>query len=148
MNQIFVDTSAWNALADVGDPDHEIALLYKDGIPEGCLLVVTNYILDELYTLMLMNQGYRDAIESKGQIDIRIQAGILEVVWVTEDIASEAWSIFERFNVDKEWSFTDCVSYVVMKQRKISQVFTFNHHFEQMGLFLLILKKIFYIISC
>lgn len=35
--------------------------------------------------------------------------------------------------ISKEWSFTDCVSYVVMKQREITEAFTFDHHFAQMG---------------
>ena len=35
--------------------------------------------------------------------------------------------------MDKLWSFTDCVSYVVMKQRGITEAFAFDHHFEQMG---------------
>ncbi|MCI0617433.1 PIN domain-containing protein [bacterium] len=133
MKQIFVDTSAWDAIADAGDANHEMALLYKDEIAENCRLVVTNYILDELHTLMLMNQGYQDTVDFKHQLDTMIQAGILEVVWVTEDIAAETWAVFEKYNVDKEWSFTDCVSYVVMKQREITDVFTFDHHFAQMG---------------
>ncbi len=133
MNQILVDTSAWSAIADLNDIDHELAILYQDEVAERCRLVVTNYILDELYTLMLMNQGYQDTVAFKNELDLMIQTGVLEEVWVTEDTAKEAWNVFEKFNVDKEWSFTDCVSYVVMKQREIVEVFTFDHHFEQMG---------------
>lgn len=133
MKQVFVDTSAWDAIADAGDANHEAALLYKEAIAESCRLIVTNYIFDELHTLMLMSQGYQDAVDFKRQLDVMIQAGIIEVVWVTEDIATEAWKVFENFNVDKEWSFTDCVSFVVMKQREITEVFTFDHHFAQMG---------------
>jgi len=70
MKQIFVDTSAWDAIADAGDANHEIALLYKDEIAENCRLVVTNYILDELHTLMLMNQGYHDTVDFKRQLDV------------------------------------------------------------------------------
>jgi predicted nucleic acid-binding protein len=44
-----------------------------------------------------------------------------------------AWEIFARFNVAKEWSFTDCTSYAVMKQLGITEVFAFDHHFTQMG---------------
>ena len=133
MNQIFVDTSAWSAIADLNDIDHELAVLYQDEVAERRRLVVTNYILDELYTLMLMNQGYQDAVAFKNELDLMIQTGVLKEVWVTEEMAREAWKVFEKFNVDKEWSFTDCVSYVVMKQREIIEVFTFDHHFEQMG---------------
>ena len=41
--------------------------------------------------------------------------------------------IFERFNQDKKWSFTDCTSKVLMERLGIVEVFSFDHHFEQMG---------------
>jgi len=44
MRQIFVDTSAWDAIADSGDPNHDVALLFRDEIAGQCQLVVTNYI--------------------------------------------------------------------------------------------------------
>jgi len=133
MRQIFVDTSAWDAIADAGDPNHEMALLFRDEIAGQCRLVVTNYVLDELYTLLLMNVGYQRAVDFKRNLDILVGERILKVVWVSEDVASEAWAVFERFNVDKQWSFTDCVSYVVMKQQEINEVFAFDDDFAQMG---------------
>ncbi|MBI3921207.1 MAG: type II toxin-antitoxin system VapC family toxin [Armatimonadetes bacterium] len=133
MRQMFVDTSAWDALADGGDPNHETASLFRDEIAGHCRLVVTNYILDELYTLLLMNVGYQRTVAFKRQLDALVQESVLEAVWVSENVAAEAWEVFERFNVDKQWSFTDCVSYVVMKQHGIAEAFAFDHHFEQMG---------------
>ena len=133
MRRIFVDTSAWDAIADAGDPNHEVALLFRDEIAEQCQLAVTNYVLDELYTLLLMNLGYHGVVDFKRKLDVLVQEGILEVIWASEDIATEAWAVFEQFNVDKRWSFTDCVSYVVMHQRGITEVFAFDHHFAQMG---------------
>lgn len=132
MRQIFVDTSAWDATADSNDPNHEVALLFKDEIAGQCQLVVTNYILDELYTLLLMNIGYRRTVDFKHKLDIMMQKEILKVVWVSENTATEAWTVFEQFNADKQWSFTDYVSYIVMKQRGITEVFAFDHHFAQM----------------
>lgn len=133
MRQLFVDTSAWDALADSGDANHELALLFRNEIAGRCRLVVTNYVLDELYTLLLMNVGYNRAVDFKRKLDALIRERVVQVVWVTEEIATEAWAVFEQFNVDKEWSFTDCVSYVVMTQRAITEVFAFDHHFAQMG---------------
>lgn len=65
MRQIFVDTSAWDAIADSGDPNHDVALLFRDEIAGQCRLVVTNYILDEVYTLLLMNVGYQRTVDFK-----------------------------------------------------------------------------------
>ena len=34
---------------------------------------------------------------------------------------------------DKRWSLTDCISFVVMRQRGLSEALTADHHFEQAG---------------
>jgi len=133
MKRLFVDTSAWDALADSADSHHELAQLFQQEITGRYRLVVTNYVLDELYTLLLINVGYARAVAFKHKLDLLVHHKILEVIWVSEALAAEAWEIFERFNADKQWSFTDCVSYVVMKQNAIEEVFAFDHHFEQMG---------------
>ncbi|RPI58483.1 MAG: PIN domain-containing protein [Chloroflexi bacterium] len=133
MNQILVDTGAWDAIVDSGDSNHELALLFQGEISGRYKIVVTNYILDELYTLLLMNVGYRGTVQFKRQLDVLVEERILEVIWVTPEIAAEAWSVFEKFNRDKDWSYTDCVSYAVMKQLDIAEAFAFDHHFEQMG---------------
>ena len=43
-----------------------------------------------------------------------------------------AWETFEQFD-DKDWSFTDCTSRVVMEQLNIKVAFAFDHHFKQFG---------------
>lgn len=40
---------------------------------------------------------------------------------------------------DKDWSLTDCISFVVMKDLKITEALTGDHHFEQAG-FVALLK--------
>jgi predicted nucleic acid-binding protein len=40
---------------------------------------------------------------------------------------------------DKDWSLTDCISFVVMEQRGITEALTADHHFEQAG-FVALLK--------
>ncbi len=133
MKQIFVDTSAWDAIADSADAHHLAALRCKEDLAGQYRLVVTDYVLDELYTLLLMNVGYQRAVAFKHQLDALVREGVLEVVWVNEELVMEAWQVFERFNVDKEWSFTDCVSYTVMKRLNLDEAFAFDHHFAQMG---------------
>ena len=129
---MFIDTGAWDAIADRGDKHHEDALRFRDEIAGKYTLVTTNYILDELHTLLLLNIGYPETVVFKGELDILIEEQVLEIVWVTEDIAEKAWKLFEQFNQDKQWSFTDCTSYVVMQKLGMTEVFAFDHHFEQM----------------
>jgi predicted nucleic acid-binding protein len=133
MRRLFVDTSAWDALVDSSDAHHELALLFRNEAAGHYRLVVTNYILDELLTLLLLNVGYERAVDFKRQLDTLVGERVLQMVWVTEEIAADAWDVFVRFNTDKEWSFTDCVSYTVMKRLGLDEVFAFDHHFAQMG---------------
>ena len=134
MEAVFVDTGAWEAIEDGGDRHHDAALRFKNElVQQGTRLYVTNFVLDESYTLLLLNIGYARTVAFKRTTDLMRTAGILTVVHVTEEIAGAAWEVFERFNQDKQWSFTDCTSKVVMESLGLRQVFAFDHHFDQMG---------------
>jgi predicted nucleic acid-binding protein len=41
-------------------------------------------------------------------------------------------TLFKKYS-DKEFSFVDCVSFVVMKEQKIKRTYGCDKHFEQMG---------------
>jgi predicted nucleic acid-binding protein len=134
MEAIFVDTSAWDAIEDSGDRYHAAALRFKEELAQQrARLYVTNFVLDECYTLLLYNVGYARTVAFKRAIDLMQAAGILVVVHISEALEQAAWAVFERFNQDKEWSFTDCTTKVVMENLGISQVFAFDHHFDQRG---------------
>jgi uncharacterized protein len=54
------------------------------------------------------------------------------VVRLDDDLLDRAAELFKN-RPDKSWSLTDCVSFVVMKDRGIMEAFTGDHHFEQAG---------------
>lgn len=133
MKQIFVEPSALAALADKNDDNHIKAVEFNRQL-KGISIVTSNYVLDELYTLLLMNVGYEPTVKFKAKLDVLIKHNFLQIIWISPEIARTTWQIFEQFNKDKQWSFTDCTSYVVMKQSGITEAFTFDRHFSQMGL--------------
>jgi uncharacterized protein len=133
MKQLFVDTSAWDALADKADKDHLSAIRFRNEIAGTRKLLTSNYILDELFTLLLMNIGYAPTVQYKARLDILIAEHVLDLVWIDDIIGKEAWETFEKYNMDKLWSFTDCTSHALMKRLNITDVFAFDHHFDQMG---------------
>src|SRR2546430_10889533 len=134
MAAVFVDTSAWDAIEDGGDRHHANALRCTEELArEKAPLYVTNFVLDETYTLLLLNVGYARTVTFKGAIDTMQAGGILTVVHVSEEIERAAWEVFARFNQDKTWSFTDCTTKEVMESLGIMRVFAFDHHFDQMG---------------
>ena len=134
MKKIFIDTTAWDAIEDSGDANHEAAMIFKDEIANRYELITSNYILDETYTLLLINIGYERTVAFHRQLEMLIKAGVFQVIQLSENIVEKAWNIFEKYNQDKCWSFTDCTSYAAMKELDIDEVFSFDRHFEQMGL--------------
>ena len=134
MTNIFTDTSAFVALMRKGDTDYKKAIEILDRLEkDGGKLVTTDYILDETYTTLLNREGYLLAIE----FDRRLRRGSWRIERINEFRFVEAQKVFRRFNKDKQWSFTDCTSYVVMRELKIKKAFSFDKHFKQMGFELL-----------
>ena len=100
MKKIFIDTSAWDAIEDSGDANHEAAMIFKDEIANRYELITSNYILDETYTLLLINIGYERTVTFHRQLEMLIKAGVLQVVQLSENIEEKAWNIFEKYNQD------------------------------------------------
>jgi predicted nucleic acid-binding protein len=124
---IFVDTGAWFAAHVPNDAEHERARawLRENTLP----LLTTDYVVSELLTLLKV-RGEDERALLVGERMFRGDVARLE--WVTKEDVLEAWSIFRR-HPDKAWSFTDCVSRVVMERLGITQAFAFDQHFRQFG---------------
>jgi predicted nucleic acid-binding protein len=60
------------------------------------------------------------------------------IVPANEATFDKGVKLFEA-RADKEWSLTDCISFVVMQQEGITEALTGDHHFEQAG-FVALLK--------
>ncbi len=131
---IFIDTSAWVALENKKDIHYEEAVIFKEEVKnKHYRLYTSNFILDETYTLLLANVGYEKTIEYAKRLRTLRNKGLLTVIQVTEEIEESAWLIFEKYNKDKLWSFTDCTSKAIMEALDINQAFSFDKNFEQMG---------------
>ena len=97
--------------------------------------VTTDYLLDESVTL-LRARGYG-----------RLAAPLFESIHASTAIRIE-WTTPERFretrafclrHSDKAWSFTDCLSFVVMRDHDVPAALTSDVHYEQAG-FRILLK--------
>jgi len=124
---IFVDTGAWFASLIPTDPDHASASAWLAGNTSP--LLTTDYVIDETLTL-LKARGERTRALLLGASFFR--SGVSEIHKITETDFALAWETFERF-ADKDWSFTDCTSKVVIERLGITQAFAFDHHFQQFG---------------
>ena len=124
---IFVDTGAWYASLVPNDPDHARAVqwLAQNHSP----LLTTDYVVDETLTLLRVRGERKRALALGTKFFNQDLAKIHQLT--TADLRL-AWQTFEQFD-DKDWSFTDCTSKVVMEQLNIGVAFAFDHHFRQFG---------------
>jgi predicted nucleic acid-binding protein len=56
----------------------------------------------------------------------------VEIVPVSGDLYAQAFKLFSE-RTDKEWGLVDCVSFVVMRERGITDALTSDDHFRQAG---------------
>jgi len=127
---VFVDTSGFLALWDASDEYHGPALaLQRELTRKRRRFLTSEYIVDETTTLLLARHSYATAADF---LDSAERSEWLRLGWVGPDRFFAGASFFRRY-ADKEWSFTDCVSFTLMREVRIREASTTDHHFEQAG---------------
>lgn len=128
--KLFVDTGGWLAAFNPRDQFYpRVRSQLQEIVGQSHRLITTDYVLDETIT-SLMNAVYHAAAE-KFAIWALAQRHI-QIIHVDETLWDEALTLFRRYD-DKKFSFTDCTSFVTMRQQKLRDAFGFDSHFEQMG---------------
>jgi len=92
-------------------------------------LLTTDYVIDETLTLLRVRGERKRALLLGERF---FHHDLAELHKITTADLTLAWKTFEQFD-DKNWSFTDCTSKVVMQQLSIKVAFAFDHHFHQFG---------------
>lgn len=123
----FLDTSYILALVNAADINHRRALAASQELRPP--LITTEAVLVELGNslsrLRWRELGY-DTIQ-----DLRRNARI-EVIPVSSKLLARALQMYGD-RADKEWGMTDCISFVVMADRRLQFALTFDKHFQQAG---------------
>ena len=130
MKLLFVDTSGWVAAADASDPLHAAVCRARDKfLEEGGLLVTTDYIADETLTTLRVRLGLKAASIWWDQASASRRLRWERVETARQDRARVAF--FRQ--KDKAFSFTDCTSFVIMKELGIPTALATDRHFVQAG---------------
>lgn len=131
MRSVFVDTSAFVALRNESEAEHERArAALAELIDAGVTLFTSNYVFAETYTALLVRIGREEAIEW-GR---RFRAGeAIELVRLEREVEDEAWEILEGHG-DKGWSYVDATSFALIQRHDGDEAFAFDAHFAQRGL--------------
>lgn len=124
---IFVDTGAFLAFYIKRDQYHRQAHKLFRSIPRP--FSTSNHVADELATLLGRIAGYRYAAD---RIEDLYASESIEVLASSREDEIEAIRWMRKYS-DKEISFTDCVSFAIMRRAGIRSVFTFDRHFRDAG---------------
>jgi len=122
---IFVDTSAFYALADKKDKHHLKAKEYYLQKFKPSLFVTSDYVFVESWILIWHKLG-RQAARTFWET---MRSGIIPLKYVTPVDLERAWEIFNKY-YDQNFSLIDCTSFALMERLRIWNAFVFDVHFS------------------
>lgn len=127
MRTLFADTFFFLSLLNLNDEAHQKAKS-ACGQPEQRLVTtawVVNEVADGLARVTNRSGviAFLNALKDDPEIEIIIPS---------RELFEAGIDLYSRHS-DKAWTLTDCISFVAMKEERISEVLTGDPHFEQAG---------------
>src|SRR5437773_95105 len=127
MKPVFADTSYYLALLSASDAHHPAAVEWSERLLGRT--IVTEYVLVELGSALSRTRHrgtYGPFVEHL------LADAATRLISASHALFVQGLRLFAARS-DKEWSLVDCISFVVMKQRRLTDALTTDHHFEQAG---------------
>lgn len=132
-HKVFADTYYYLALLIEHDEAHQLAVEVTRQFQGQ--IVTTGWVLLEFANAVSKSRKrhyYPSLLE-----DLK-QSSQVKIIPPDEALFDEGTSLY-RHRPDKDWSLTDCISFIVMEREGITEALTGDHHFEQAG-FVALLK--------
>ena len=130
LEPLFIDSGGFYALVSAGSAVHAAAVAIMDESRlAGRRAVTTDYVLDETATL-LRARGLTKQLKEFLRLTEASQA--LSIEWMTPGCFAGA-RVFMLKHLDQEFSFTDCASFVVMKELRLLDALATDKHFRIAG---------------
>ena len=126
MKAIFADTFFYQALLDERDPAHGRALAHSK---VKQTILTTEFILLELGNACARTEDHGDFLALVAGIRASPRT---RVVPLDSRLLQRGLDLFAG-RPDKNWSLTDCVSFVVMEDEGLTEALTGDNHFVQAG---------------
>jgi predicted nucleic acid-binding protein len=130
VQEIFLDTAYAIALSAPTDEHHQAAVQLAGKLGRKRLrLVTTRAVLLEIGNALARQRHRSHGVELLRALEAD---PAVVIVPVSEELYERAFTLFSDRS-DKEWSLTDCLSFVVMADRGIHSGLTTDEHFQQAG---------------
>lgn len=136
MRELFLYTSYAIALSSEKDRFHSKALELADQLEtDKSVLITTRPVLLDIGNALSGPRFRKSAVLLLDSLENDPNVGIVSLT----DALYQQGVRFFRKRMDKEWGLVDCISFVVMSERKIYDALTTDDHFRQAGLRALLL---------
>ncbi len=127
MNVYLADTSFYIAAANPRDALH-IATLQLARQLVGTI-ITTDFVLLEVGNWLSRSGDRSVFMRLMEQLEVDTDT---QIIPATHNLFDLGFELYTR-RPDKDWSLTDCISFVVMRQHNLTEALTADHHFEQAG---------------
>jgi predicted nucleic acid-binding protein len=127
MRRVFADAFFYIAVLNRHDSAHGSAMRFIAA--EAVEVVTTHAVLLEVANAMSA-PARREAC---GRFLEDLADGSDTIIRPSDDALWRRALALYRTRLDKEWSFTDCISFVVMGDEGLTEALTGDRHFEQAG---------------
>ena len=125
MTPVFADSFYFIALLNERDRMHVRAAEFERALEQP--LITTSWILTEV-----ADAGLPNRIKVARFIQGLLKFPMVQVEPFSQELFERGLELYLK-RPDKEWSLTDCISFVVMEDEEISDALTGDKHFEQAG---------------
>lgn len=123
----FADTFFYLALLNADDADHERAVATSRS--HRGRIVTTTWVLVEVADALCRPPDRQRFLLLLDLLNADPQT---EIVPADPALFDRGVGLYAR-RPDKAWSLTDCISFIVMADRGLTDALTGDHHFEQAG---------------
>jgi predicted nucleic acid-binding protein len=127
MTPVFADASYYVALLSPRGQRHQDAVRISGELRRP--VVVTEFVLIEVSNALAAVESRNRAVALWTHLE---NDPTVTIVPASTELIAEGLGLYAQ-RPDKEWSLTDCISFVVMQERGLTEAMTADHHFEQAG---------------
>ncbi len=130
VTEVFLDTAYAIALSAPNDQYHERAKMLAEQLEaEETQLITTRAVVLKIGNALAKLRYRRAAVELLKALE---EDPSVEIIPLSERLYERAFQLYrERSN--KEWGMTDCISFIVMQDRGLTEALTTDEHFQQAG---------------
>ena len=127
MKPLFADTSFYVGLLNQDDELFPLVKLYAE--KPDLFVVTTEFVFVEVANFFARSRFRQRAVDLYSRLS---KSAFTRIIPASSELFVKGITLYGSRR-DKDWSLTDCCSFVVMEQHKLDEALSSDKHFEQAG---------------